>query len=118
MERQGVSAEGGAEPYADPTYIPAGALPENASLVVRTAALREFQQTFEAEPEDRGLDPRERKTLLCIIGALAKAAKVDISIPYKAGSVIEKMLAGRKISGRRIGDHLKQVPGALEDLKT
>ena len=106
------------EPGAEPMYIPAGALPENASIVVRTAALREFEQTQDSEPDKKSLDPRERKTLLCIIGALAKAAKLDISSPYKAGAVVEKMLPGQKISARRIGDHLKLVPDALEDRRS
>lgn len=105
------------EDRAEPTYIPAGGLPEDTCLVVRTAALREFEQAVAADPDEKVLDPRERKTLLCIIGALAKAAKIDISEPYKAGGTIERLLAGRKITARRIGDHLKLVPDALEDRK-
>jgi hypothetical protein len=97
--------------------IPAAGLPENAALVVRTAALREFEQALAAGVDKKALDPREQKTLLCIIGALAKAAKVDISQPYKAGAAIEKMLSDQKVSARRIGDHLKLVPDALADRK-
>lgn len=52
-------------------YYPAGGLPEDAVLVVRTAALREFEQAiFEQDSVEKPLGKREETTLLNITGAL------------------------------------------------
>ena len=62
------------------------------------------------------LDPRERKTLLTIIAALAKEAKINIDPPGKAAGYIEGLTAelGARVSKRAIEDHLKKIPDALE----
>jgi hypothetical protein len=62
------------------------------------------------------LDTRERTTLLIIIAALARHAKLDITEPTKAAAVIEAdMLAlGWKLDARTIAAHLKRIPDALE----
>ncbi|MGF6757476.1 hypothetical protein [Paraburkholderia sp. GAS42] len=56
--------------WLDPdNYYPAGALPADAVLVVRTAALREFEQSLQGEPA-ANLGRREESTYLNIIGGL------------------------------------------------
>ncbi|TAL88468.1 MAG: hypothetical protein EPN69_16250 [Rhodanobacter sp.] len=66
---------------------------------------------------DKPLEPRERTTLLCIIGALAGHAKLDISKPTKAGDAIAAMMPGVKLAGRTIGEHLKLVRDAMDSRK-
>jgi hypothetical protein len=72
-----------------------------------------------AIPDDKPLGERERASLLCIIGALAKMAPLDISQPYKAASQVEATLSeeGVTLAPRTIGDHLKAVPEALHSRK-
>ena len=68
---------------------------------------------------EKPLDPRERATLLTIIGALAEEANIDLSKHNKAGETVAAMLAskGVSVSARAIGEHLKAVRGALESRK-
>jgi hypothetical protein len=61
-----------------------------------------------------GLDARERATLLCIIGVLAKEARVDLSQPMKAGEAIAAMIPSIKINPRTIGEHLSRVDAAMD----
>lgn len=65
---------------------------------------------------DKPLSTRERDTLLTIIAALAKLAKIDTSQPGKAALAIEGMTdeLGAHVSKRAIEDHLKKIPDALE----
>jgi len=76
-----------------------------------------------AEPQpsvsdsDKSMDPRERITLLCIIGALAKNAQLDLSQPIKTGEAIAAMMPDVKLSGRTIGEHLKAVREAMDSRK-
>ncbi|MGT2476523.1 hypothetical protein [Paraburkholderia terrae] len=57
--------------WLDPdNYYPAGTLPDDAVLVVRTAALREFEQSLQEAPRGERLGRREETTYLNIIGGL------------------------------------------------
>ena len=110
------------------SYYPAGGLPEDGVLVVRTDALREFEQAvlMEATPEsikgkaddDRTVSTKERNTLLTIIGVLAELAKLDLGTSSKSAGVIESaaLLRGIKLSRRSIEEHLKKVSLALDHL--
>ncbi len=70
-------------------------------------------------PQGDDLDARERVSLLCIIGALAHAAKIDLSEPYKAGEIVAKLLPdGTSLTARTIGNHLKAVREATGSRKT
>lgn len=62
------------------------------------------------------LASRERKTLLIIIAALARVAKIDINSPGKAALYIEGLTdeMGARASKRAIENHLKNIPDALE----
>jgi hypothetical protein len=62
---------------------------------------------------DKPLDTRERTTLLCIIGALARQQELDLSQPSKTGDAIAAMAPELKWSGRAIGEHLKGVSDAM-----
>lgn len=61
------------------------------------------------------LDPRERNTLLVIIAALAKEAKINIDPPGKAAIFIEGLTdsMGAHASKRAIEEHLKKISDAL-----
>lgn len=61
------------------------------------------------------LSNKERDTLLIIIAALAKEAKVDISRTSKAGELIANLtqLLGVQVGATTIETHLKKIPQAL-----
>ena len=69
-------------------------------------------------PMEKPLGTIERRTLLTIIAALAKEAKIDITPPGrgKAAGFIEGLTdgLGAHASKRAIEEHLKKIPDALE----
>ena len=107
-------------------WFPAGGLPDDAVIVVRTAALDALKARVsessstaaESKPTatDKPLTTRERNSLLIIIGALAKMAKVDIGAPSSAAESIqcEAELSGLKIGKRTVEEHLKKVEETME----
>lgn len=98
-------------------YYPAPGLPPDSVLVVRPANLFAFvDQINGASPDDKPTGERERATLLTIIAALAREAKIDISRPSKAGALIENLTQqlGARVSKRAIEEHLKRIRDALE----
>lgn len=64
---------------------------------------------------EKPLGTTERNTLLTIIAALAKAAKINIDPPGKAAGFIEGLTdeLGAGVSKRAIEEHLKKIPNAL-----
>jgi hypothetical protein len=62
-------------------FFPAGGLPKNSHLVVRTQAIRDFELSLanEQNPLDKPLFTNERNTLLTIIAALCKKAQIDLN---------------------------------------
>lgn len=64
---------------------------------------------------EKPLSARERDTLLTIIAALAKGARINVDSPGKAALSIEGMTdeLGAHVSKRAIEDHLKKIPDAL-----
>lgn len=99
-------------------YYPARSLPSDATLVIRTSALQEFEADL-SEPEttsQRLLGRRERDSLLVIIAALAKLARIDVSKPSSAATSIESQteLMGARVAARTIENHLRRIPEALE----
>jgi hypothetical protein len=107
------------KPHNDPAnYYPAGGLPEDSVLVVRTSALHDLVSRA-SKPDERTEKPverRERNTLLVILAALADMARVDVSKPSAAGAAIESKTAqmGVRVAARTIENHLKRIPEALE----
>jgi hypothetical protein len=99
-------------------YYPAGALPEDAVLVVRTSALQDLEALI-SEPEaamERPVGQRERTTLLVIIAALAELARIDVKKPSKAALTIETQTAllGARVAARTIENKLRLIPEAME----
>lgn len=74
---------------------------------------RQLNPNRKAEIDER-MDPRERISLLCIIGALASEQKLDLSHPYKAAESIAAMIPDMELKARTIGDHLKAVQEAMD----
>ena len=68
----------------------------------------------EAQTE-KPLYTRERDTLLTIIAALAKEAKINIHTPGSAALSIEDLTdkLGAHVSKRAIENHLKKIPDAV-----
>ena len=67
-------------------------------------------------PEEIPLQRRERNTLLTIVAALCKEAKIDYTKPSKAASMIQSTAVemGLSIGESTIEGHLKKIPDALE----
>jgi len=62
------------------------------------------------------LSTRERNTLLSIVAALCKEAKIDYSRPAKAAALVKDLTVGMSLSigESTIESHLKRIPDALE----
>lgn len=97
-------------------YYPAGGLPNDAALVVRTSAISEFIESVHSANEvEKPLKDTERNTLLTIIAALAKEADYDISKISKTGELIASLTQqmGAPVGATTIERHLKKIPEAL-----
>lgn len=93
---------------------PAGGIPGDAPIVVRPQSIARFIALATGSGDsERPLDERERTTLLCIIGALAREQRIDLSQPMKAGDTVAAMAPELDLSGRTIGEKLKQVGEAM-----
>jgi hypothetical protein len=107
------------EPWNNPeNYHPAGTLPSDSVFVVRTSALRKLEariSELDKAPE-KPIERRERTTLLVIIAALAKLAKIDVAKPSSAAAAIESQttLMGARVAARTIENHLRRISEALE----
>jgi hypothetical protein len=71
---------------------------------------------IKSSPLDEPLDTKERRTLLTIIAALCKDAKVPYEKPTAAAGMIQSTAAkmGVSIGLTTIKNHLKTIPDALE----
>lgn len=98
-------------------FLPAQFLPDDSVLVVRADALREFEQSLinEPKPKTKSAQTKERRTLLTIIAALCKPAKVDY-MKSDAIQKIQRMLEdiGVSLDDKTIRDALNEIPDALE----
>ncbi len=104
------------ENFADLQWYPEWKIQDTVVLVIRTEVLSDFLKNIEVKSSsDRPLEKRERDTLLTIIAALAKVAKIKIDSPGKAAGYIEGLTCelGAPVSKRAIEDHLKKIPDAL-----
>jgi hypothetical protein len=109
------------EPRNHPAnYYPAGGLPADSVLVVKTSALRDLEERL-AEPVhkiEKPVEQRERTSLLAIIAAVAELAKLDVTKPSSAAVAIESQTVrmGVRVAARTIENHLKLIPEVLERL--
>lgn len=74
-----------------------------------------YYKPNDTELTERELTNKERETLLIIIAALAKEAKIDIAKISKAGDLIANMtqLIGAPIGATTIETHLKKINQAI-----
>jgi len=111
--------------FLNPRYNINSKLARENVFVVRTSVLQDFidsqmvLETNKVVPEvDKPLMKRERDTLLTIIAALAKAAKINID--YKKPGKSSVFISGltdqinAHVSIRAIVTHLEKIPKALE----
>lgn len=102
---------------ASKNYYPAGALPEDSFLVVRTEALRQFEQSINDESSnvEKLMTTTERNTLLIIIAALCRHLKIDYE-ERGAASQISRMteVIAAPVTDDTIRKVLKKVSDALE----
>ena len=105
--------------WRDASYVRAPLIPRDSRFVVRTAALQEFEARILNTDKltEKPLERRERTTLLVIIAALAKLARIDVTKPSKAAGNIENQteLMGARVAARTIENHLKRCREALGD---
>ncbi|EJM75741.1 hypothetical protein PMI29_00267 [Pseudomonas sp. GM49] len=98
------------EPVVDEStqYYPAGGLPDDSVLVVRTGALRELEEKLLADDfqPDKPLHSSERKSAGQIIAALSAMAKLDLSTPYAADETLRAAAASN-------GLELPSSPGTV-----
>lgn len=80
-------------------YYPAGGLPEDAPIVVRSEALLEFIEAVSGGPAKKVLATRERNNYLRLIVALAKQAKIDLREGGKAAVQIEAAILAAGFDG-------------------
>ena len=98
-------------------YYPAGGLPLDSVLVVRTKALSEFEESLNDKSKmERPLGTRERNTLLTLLAVACKEANLDYTKPAKTANLIEDIAIkmGLAIGNSTIEGHLKNIPNALE----
>ena len=95
-----------------------GALPAETAVVVTHDALLNLEKFIALNDlsAEKPFATTERNTLLTIIAALAKAAKISLNSPGKAALSIESLTdeIGAHVSKRAIEEHLKKIPNALE----
>jgi hypothetical protein len=95
-------------------YYPAQTLPKDGMLVIKTSALRDFQDSL-LQAQEKPLEKRERDNLLSIIAVLCEAAGFNYKTPAKTAEAIDNKAVelGIETSKRSIQDHLNKIPNAL-----
>lgn len=102
---------------AKENHYPAGGLPKDAVIVVRTEALREFEQSVNGTPNgpEKPISANERNSLLTIIAALCEYSAIR---PQERGaaSQIAKLTEeiGAVVSDDTVRRALAKIPDALE----
>jgi len=106
---------------AQENYYPAGGLPEDSVLVIRTEALRNLERKA-AEATEQGTEKKlsttERNTLLKIIGVMSKKGYGhDLGKPYEAATEIQKdaEVLGIKISDDTIANKLMEAKKIMDE---
>lgn len=71
----------------------------------------------EMASDEKPLGERERTTLLCMIGALARGADLSLDKPHKAATALIALAPELTLGERTVGEHLKKVAKAMESRK-
>jgi len=98
-------------------YFPAGISPKNSVLVIRTDALREFEEVINGAPasEAKSLTTTERNTLLVIIAALCDHSHIEHQARGAAVKIANLTAQiGAAVTDDTIRKVLVQIPDALE----
>lgn len=98
-------------------YYPAGGLPKDSVLVVRTDALRELEQSVSGAPAnlDKPMTTTERNTLLVIIAALCDYSDIKHQERGVTGQIANMTAEiGAAITDDTIRKVLAKIPDALE----
>ncbi|MCG7983778.1 hypothetical protein [Candidatus Thiodiazotropha endoloripes] len=98
-------------------YYPAGKLPDDSILVVRTRVLRDFEQTLSNNynSNQKELKPNERNSLLTIIAALCHYSKIDLDtrgVAVRISKLTDEI--GAPVSDDTVRRVLEKIPDALE----
>jgi len=133
VERRGVQRQlrplhGSDFPRGGPDYY-SSVIPSECTLGFRRQVVEDLAETLikelaEEKPTPDALDEplgeRERTTLLAIIAALAKKAKIDVSHSSAAAGRIEEMTGrlGVRVAARTAENHLKKVRKLLDERGT
>ncbi len=98
-------------------FVPAWKIPRDSVLVVRTSALRKFEQSISAEDQmrDKPLTTRERNGLLTVIAALCDYSDIKPS-EHGAAARISRLTddIGAPLGAAAIKKYLDDIPQALE----
>lgn len=100
-------------------YYPAGGLPDDAVIVVRTDELRRFEHALsDGNQNDRPIKTTERNTLITVIAALCKYEGID-PLNRKTTSEIVQMTEdlGAPVSDDTVRSILQKIPDAVETRK-
>lgn len=102
------------------SYYPAGGLPKDSVLVVRTTALREFEQAINNTPAsaDKPMTTTERNTLLTVIAGLCDYSDIkhqERGAANQIANMTEEI--GAPITDDTIRKMLAKIPAALERRK-
>lgn len=98
-------------------YHPAGGLPEDCVIVVRTDALREFEQTINEDtaPVEKPMTTTERNTLLTIIAALCDYSDIDPKARGTASQIAGMTVElGAPVTDETILKALVKISNAVE----
>lgn len=97
-------------------YYPAGGLPKDSVLVVRVAALQEFEKSINGNSEsEKRLSTTERNTLLTIIAALCDYSAIkhqERGASAQIATLTQDI--GAAVTDDTIRKVLKQIPDALQ----
>ncbi|MGL5758462.1 hypothetical protein [Plesiomonas sp.] len=89
--------------------------------VIRVSELNRFLRSpddAKAEDEHKPIDPRERTTLLAIIGVLCKSKNINVEDRESASKIVNMFeLEGMSIKQELVRDKLNDVPTAMESRK-
>jgi len=102
---------------ASENYYPAGGLPKDSVLVVRTGALREFEQSINGAQSvaEKPMTPNERNSLLTIIAALCDHSAIGLKERGAAGRIAKLTEGiGAVVSDDAVRRALAKIPDALE----
>lgn len=99
-----------------PNYFPASGLPKDSLFVVRTNALREFEQSIDGASAavEKPITTTERNTMLTIVAALCDYSAIKIEERGAAGQIAKLTEEiGAAVSDDTIRRWLKMIPDAL-----